>query len=802
MIFPPRIAARAWAIVLLVAIAFLGWTASERARRVIRVTNTDREAATVDPSSPTGYADHKRWLIVPEHNNRSYQWIAETQEMLARHGWRVRQVESENAPRGREVHAASPYRWWLAFLAWADHVVSGQPLGLGVERAALWADPLLHLLLVLGAGLFAARHFGSLAAALLAAGLVTIFPLGAAFLPGVPDDRGLACACALASVLPLMVRAKDDQQSQRLFLLAGIAGGVGLWISATSQVPILLGLTLGGIPAAWLGTRRPSANPGEPAQSLPWRTWAVAGATTSLLGYLIEYFPAHMELRLQVNHPLYGVAWLGCGEVLAQVESLGRRGRSFRDVRAAVRLVLALAAVSSLPVTLRLTATPSLLAGDPYASRLDWLPNAVVAQNLATWFARDGLTGTFAATCLPLLLLVPATWLLFRRATDTGTRTALALGLGPTMVCVILAGAQLSRWNGCDAMLLALLVAMTAAGSFPNRWVWPGFVALVLLPGLLHLLPPRARGPEIEFTRLEVEGLLERGLAHWLADRAPAGGAVVLLPPDRTVSWCFHGGLRGIGTANWENRDGLAATVRIVTATSADEAQALINQRGITHLVLPSWDTDLDQFARWSLPNPEDGFIMALHHWALPPWLRPLPYNLPVVAGFEGQSVVVLAVTDDTNRPAAISRLAEYFLETNQPDLAASTIPALQRFPTDLGVLVALAQVEKARGNGEGYDKALAALLTSLDNGTDRTLAWDRRVSLAVTLAQGDRTDLAREQVQRCLEKLDATRLQSLTTGAQFRLLLLAKAFGLPFPDARLQETAKKLLPPELRARL
>jgi hypothetical protein len=327
-------------------------------------------------------------------------------------------------------------------------------------------------------------------------------------------------------------------------------------------------------------------------------------------------------------------------------------------------------------------------------------------------------------------------------------------------------------------------------------------VGLAFLPGLVQLLPPAAADGNIAFTRLEVEGLIERALAHWIADHAGPAGAVILVPPDRTTSWCFHGGLRGLGSANWENRDGLEATVRIVTATTANEAQTLLAQRGVTHIIIPSWDSDLDEFARWTLRNPEDAFIMALHHWALPLWLRPLPYKLPTVAGFADQSVVILEVTDEGNRAASLGRLAEYFIEMQQLELAASTGEALQRYPTDLGALVALAQVEKARGDAAEFAKTFDAVLSSVASGSDRTLAWDRRVSLAVVLAQGGREDLAREQVQRCLEGLDETRIRSLTTGSLFRLQVLCRAVGFSIPDHRLRELGSRLLPAELRSRL
>lgn len=819
-----RATARAWMIVPLCACGFLLWTNLERAQRVDIVTNTDREDAVVDATSPTGYAGGKRWLIVPEHNNRSYQWISETQQMLARGEWRVRHVDYENAPVGREVHAASPYRWWLGLVAWFEHLVSGRPLGLSVERAALWADPLLHLLLLAGTTLFVARQFGTFPAALLAFGLATIFPFAGGFLPGVPSEQGLARVCALWSVLPLLAGAGLTRRSgaalgaddttqieaarmRRFFFIAGVVGGLGLWIAAATQIPILGGIALGGISAALIASRSTRINPAAASPILPWRMWALGGATTCLAAYLIEYFPARLELRLQVNHPLFGLAWVGVGELLAQTD-LGLKHRNFFASRRQIMVLAgALAAVAALPITLAVSETQTFLVPDPLAARLTHLPLGVVAKNFSTWIGRDGLTGAVGATCLPLLLLAPAFWLLGRRETGASKRGAIALALGPALVALALAFRQLVWWSTLDAVLLAVLVAATtglpaAVGMVRRRWLWSGFAGLVFIPGAIQLVPPAASAEKIEFTRFEVEGLIERTLAHWIADRAGPDGAVVLLSPDRTTSWCFHGGLRGLGTANWENRDGLAATVRIVSATTAGEAQTLLGERGVTHLVLLSWDSDLDEFARWTRRNPEDAFVMALHHWAIPTWLQPLPYTLPAIAGFEGQSVSIFKVTDESNRAAAASRLAEYFIETQRFEQAKVAIEVLQRYPTDLGALAGLAQVEKARGNAPGFAQVIGTLVSSLEGGLDRSLAWDRRVSLAIVLALGDRNDLARDQVQRCLERLDEPRLRSLTTASLFRLQVLAKAFGLQISDPKLRELAVKLLPPQLRSRL
>ena len=520
MSFLSRCSTHAWILILLGAFGFIAWSDYGRAQRVDYVTHTDQEEAVIDDASPTGYADGKRWIIVPEHNNRSYQWIAETQQMLAQKEWRVRHIDSENAPYGRDVHSASPYRWWLGLIAWFDHSLSGHPYGLAAERAALWADPLLHLLFLVVTTAFVARQFGALSAGLSALGIATLYPFAGSFLPGVPDDHSLARICALWSVLPLLAaigRAKratrsggqisetpakktdritptppisaaseaaesasENRRTQRLFLSAGIAGGLGLWISVANQIPVIAGIAAGGFLAAWIGARRAKNTDGDARTDAPWRAWSLGGALTCLAAYLVEYFPTQLDLRLQVNHPLYGLAWLGLGELLAQITSWLKTEKLFWNRRRIVAAVLAIAAVAAWPIALILTGTRSPLSGDPLAWRLSNLPNGIVAQNFSAWLAHDGFTATLVATGLPLLLMGVAGWILARRRTDAAKRTMIALAFGPVLITLALAFAQLSWWTGWDVAWLTLLVAATMARggaiiSPLNRWLWSGF---------------------------------------------------------------------------------------------------------------------------------------------------------------------------------------------------------------------------------------------------------------------------------------------------------------------------------------
>jgi hypothetical protein len=798
---PSRHSRYLWLLVPACALAFILWSDAGRAARVAFVSGFSQQDAAVDPGSPTGYADGKRWLIVPEHDNPTYQWISETQLMLSRGNWRVRSAPDENAPLGRPVQSASPYRAWLVTVAWAGHVLSGRPLALCVERAALYADPILHGVVLVLAALLAAWRFGPFCSALVSAGIAGLFPLAGAFLPGIAHDFGLELSATLAGVLLLVAGASASTHASRWFLAAGVAAGCGLWISAMGQVPVIIGVALGGFLAA-------TVNRGQRAPvETPWRAWAAGGAVTCLAGFLIEYFPGHMDFEPRVNSPLYGVAWLGLGELLARYAAWMNGSAPRPAPRGWILLGLSAAAIGLVPAALWRMGSRGFLADDLLSARLTDLPDGASAASLRAWLIRDGLSLASAAAFLPLLIAIPAAWLLYRSRTGAAFRAAIAIALGPVAVALAFSVARLRWWNALDVSLVALLAATVAALNTTQRprlvrWAGVILIGAILAPGLSQLIPRAAGGTrEFRFTQAEVEGLYERKLSHWIADHAGPESATVLAPPYRTSSLCFYGSLRGLGTQNWENGEGLDATFHIVTAMTQAEARAVLDQRGVTHLVLPSWDSDLDDFARLRLKNPDDSFVSVLHrtYGGIFAWLRPLPFELPPVAGFEDRSVLILEVTEDTDPATLRSRLVEYLIEMHSLDEAANAAQALLHYPTDLGSQVALAQLAAAQGDKEAFRKAITSVASGLSRGSDRSLSPDRRVSLAVVLAIGGRADQARAQVERCLRGIDASQLRFLTEESLYHLLLLSRRYGVTLGDPALHALALKLLPDTLR---
>lgn len=800
----PRIRRWAWILVPLLAVSFIIATSAARIQRVRHVSGLAGWSATEKQGDLAAWQPR---LIIPGNQNSSFEWLDQTRQMLATGNLRIRHVDYENAPFGREVSSASPYRWWLGLLAWICHAASGQTLGASLETAALFADPLLYVLLLAGATGFVAWRFGPATGAIASAALAALYPLAVGFLPGAPDDQGLAISAALWSVLPVLAALRSVGRRKLWFLAAGVAGGIGLWIRVPNEVSVIVGVGLGGLCAAWITRRSPKEGQTGPSDVLPWRIWSAGGAATSLAAFLCEYFPSHLgSWNLLAIHPLYGLAWLGWGQVLTSATLYIRRDRPHSRVREAALALLAVASVAALPTAMWLTHSGRLFLSDISMLKLTRLPNGVASTSLMALVAQVGFSPVVSGAIVPVLLIGPALWLLLRRATSSEARTSIAIAMGPVLAALALAFFHLSWWNGFDAALVTLLAAVTSTlyGRDSPRLFRPAWLVLVflaLVPGAVQAWPHSQTKDSNGLIQPEVVGLIERDLARWLVLHAPPGGSVVLAPTDATIALYYYGGVRGLGTLDWENRDGLQAVIRIVSATSFDEALDLIDRRGVGLIVIPSWDTQLDTLANMGLGRPTGSFVDGLRRWILPPWLRPVPYPFPVINGFEDQSVVVLMRTEDQDDALLMSRIADYLVETDHPGMASSASFALERFPADISALVARAEVQNALGETDEFEHTLYSLLPRLNGEVELALPWDRRVNLAIVLAQGRRLDSARVEMRKCLADIDEEKLRSLSTGALYHFQILGRVLKMEIADPRLRRLALDLLPSDMGKR-
>jgi hypothetical protein len=804
----------AWLTVPLVALVFAAWATVIRVRKVDYVSHVAGA-----PAQPAGdvQARPAPWqprLVVPGHLNESYEWIDQTRQMFERRELRVRHVDYENAPFGREVFAASPYRWWLGLVALTYHGITRAHMGPSVEWAALYADPVL--LLVFGAltVAFVAWRFGTLAAALASAALVTLFPLASEFLPGIPDDLGLAVAMAAWSILPLLAGAAlveapgAEPAIRRWFIAGGVIGAAGLWVNVPRELPILVGVAIGALLTAWIGRVAAKSNPVAARSPLPWKAWGVAGGATCLLAYIIEFFPSHMGAwELHAVHPLFGLTWLGGAELLALATAWIGGHKPHWSLKSVSASVLALAAFASLPVAMVILKSLGFLSVELPTMRLTLLTGGPAAPTLVAWFLQNGITWPVLATLLPLLLVIPAALFLMLRSFGGSARVPVALALGPVLSAAAFSCRQISWWNGADAALLALLVVLASALRPVPR---PRLVAalsatvaaLILVPGAIQIWPSPDERARESLTETEIVGLVERDMAYWLASHVGSAGAVVLAPPNLTATLYYYSGVRGLASFSWEDRDGFQSAVRILSATTPEEAQELIGIHGLTHIIIPSWDPFMDVYAQVGAGQVGGTFLDRLHQWNLPRWLQPVPYLAPTISGFEGQSAIVLEVVDEQDDATALSRIAEFFVDMGQLTLATKAEGGLRRFPADLGALLARAQVQFAAGESDDFEKSVDLLVRRIAGGADKDLQWDQRVGLAVVLVQAHRVDLARPRLQQCLAEIDEQKLRSLSTVLLYRLQVLRKALNMEISDPRLRALSLELLPADLRGRV
>jgi hypothetical protein len=805
----------AWIAFLLGAGAIFVWNTTARINRLdfLSAIGAPAESHTggVTGSAP-GDAEltPNNSLPIPDQLDASYHWLAQTQRMLNRGEVRVRHIDYEDAPYGRTVLTPSPYRWWLGFLAWCEHLATGAPPSTLVERAALLADPLIWGVIVLGSTILAAKCFGSLSACLVSVGLVSLFPFITGFWPGAPDDRGLAQALAMASVLLLSRAAaaapEDEKARRRWFILAGFAGGLGLWVKVSVQLPVLWGIAGGGLIIPLLAPHgdKPANGLTPP---LPWRAWACAGAATTILASLIEYSPSELwTWEMSFVHPLHGLAWLGAGELLVQASAWLQDRTLSRSAKNLVLVSLSIAVVIAVPALLVIRHGADLFVLDSMSSHLTRLRGGIVARNMAEWIGIQGPSIWLWLTLAPLGALLPAFWVLTNRQIAKPTRAAVAVTLGPVMVALFLACVALTWWQTLDALLMVTLAAVAPGISSraigPRARVgWASVVVVLLAPGLGYVLGWDRPSQGDVLRRTELQDLILRDLGRWISEHSGPGTVTVLSPPGASIALCYYGAFRGLGSVSDENKDGIRAATRIMGARNIQEVREMVNRRKITHIVLLSWDTFFFDFARASDGQIEGTFIDKLNFTTLPRWLRPRAYPLPSIPGFEDQSVTVLEVVDEQDDATTLSNIALYYTEMGDLDRARSAAEGLTRFSTDFGAWVARAQVAAAVHDDAELAKILNVLQARLALRVQPLISWNRRVDLAVVLARAKVTALAKKQLTLCMNAIDDDRIRSLSPESVYRLLVLCHGLGVTMPPAE-NALALSLVPPALRARL
>jgi len=354
------------------------------------------------------------------------------------------------------------------------------------------------------------------------------------------------------------------------------------------------------------------------------------------------------------------------------------------------------------------------------------------------------------------------------------------------------------RWLTISTLLAFLIFAQvageyyTVTRPFARFWAQFLFGVVIIVLGAQRLISLRdAHDQSMEWS--DVEAMVYRDLAQWLVKHAPVGTVGVLAPPEMTDALVYHGNLRGLITTDRAGRANALTASRILSAVLPDEAESLLQKRGINYVIVPSWDKVLSRLVRVPEEKRKFALLPRLERWAPPRVLKPISYHLPPAAGMENQTIAVYQVVDTQDEGLALSRLAEYFAEMGNEHLAKAAASVLgSSFPDDPNAAIARALVFQKLGDRSAFEHEVPAVV-GIAADDDDDLEWDRRVARAIVLALAGRRGDAAKATANCLKTASETRLYSLSPLQVYRLNVLAKNYGLSYPTPQMTSLAAKL---------
>jgi hypothetical protein len=238
------------------------------------------------------------------------------------------------------------------------------------------------------------------------------------------------------------------------------------------------------------------------------------------------------------------------------------------------------------------------------------------------------------------------------------------MATGLWMIEVLILLAAILQHRAPDPLPRWRLAVLAALGILALVWypqcVFRNAIAVSVLQGQL----PKNCAPTI----------LLRDVAHRLLQSSPERLPVVLAGPNSSTELSYYGHIRTLGTLYWENVEGLKKAARIFAAPDDKEALRLIQQAGVTHILVASWDDFGMDYVKLLEKSgaiskvPEVPFVKSLLDGETPPdWIRPLYYPIPTTFGIDGAEVRLFAVMPDQSPLDALIHRGVYQLDAGQP---------------------------------------------------------------------------------------------------------------------------------------
>jgi len=653
-------------------ISFSGWSRFEAIRGATEALQYSKPLFS--ETSVTGYRNGVRLWVMP-YGADALHWIMMAQQMAQEGTWRLRHVDYDNAPFGREVHWSQFLLWWLNGLGHLLSAVNGMPLGAAIEAAGIWALAPLQLAALLFLPFIFLRHLGFVGSGLLAIGLGSTYSISNLFMVGATDHHGLVAVALLVSLLYLVLAflriGSDNRPLRRMVLASGLWMASAIWISAATALPCIGGVFAGIL--LFIVLEKEAVILAQTSRCV--LLWCAVVGVASIGFYLLEYFPGNMGMRLEVNHPIYAVSILSFGCLTRQLVAFKGKASFAAVLRDWPRLTLCFALLCLLlsPVALMVFRSREVfIPSDPFLYRLhkEFIHEF---KPFLSWLTVQPLDDLVLS--LSPLLLVPAFCVILLRCArlTASDRLAIFVAMGAPLPMILLSYLQI-RWFSISvvllipAMLLVYLILRRTRlpHEVTDRWVRIAGVTLIVF--FTIQLPQRSirfisSGPLDFASTHSAESLVmiyARDIAYRLKAIAGNDPVVVLSGPTSSTWLIYFGGLRGVGTLYWENVEGLTAAGRTYSAPDESAFLEEIRKRNVRFMVVFSVDMFLTEYRRLfelsesSEPreHQSETFLFKMVSGLAPKWVRGVSVPQPAETDKLWCSVFDLGKSEPPSRDA------------------------------------------------------------------------------------------------------------------------------------------------------
>ena len=579
-------------------------------------------------------------------------WVRHAITLLEGDHVQLRATTIDNAPYGREVHWNSAWAWTIAGAGWLNHMFTGNPLPSAVERATVWLTPAILMILTVILSSWATRRAGVIAGVIVVAAMTCNDRIYEGFFPSYVDHHGLMTVAVFGMMLgaifmgggwwqtgdkgTALLLPSSIESARRGAIFSAISGAIGMWISAASILPpIILVGAAGGIAVVIQG--RTARGNGEQFAPEIWRLWGRVGAAATFFFYLVEYFPSHLGMRLEANHPFYAIGWLGGAELVAQFSErwFARTDERWKHWS---KLIWPILTVLIAPTAIVVGGTKVFIVADPFLASLH---KNYIQEFLPIWKTIQGFDAKMAYQVLfvenvPLIAAILT-------LTYKGRETPLVVWFVTiaTLLFNLMAWWQ-SRWllnaSGVQVCLAIVLIGTwTGHTSIRARWILAlAMAGLLFVPsGIMRYVGSTRDIAARRVSPRDANSMLSRDIASALRASQPQGDIILLSSPNASTGVGYYGRFKTLGTLYWENNDGLHHAAEIFSAGTEAEAAALIKKYHVTHLAVISDENFIQQYYELLHPGATADEIKKCFGYRIladrkiPQWLEMIPYGIP-----------------------------------------------------------------------------------------------------------------------------------------------------------------------------